>query len=153
MAEPPNPSPDKLLRQAGSLIASRKEAGDARLDDAQRTAVQDATTAVVQELRQGRTVAEIEQGLIQAGWPAQVAGGFILLVSRLLAKMYAVRTCLFGGLTLLALMLASVIVPLATEGEFSWLLAGLMVFIGLVCLLATVRNLQLCRRFRMVKPA
>jgi hypothetical protein len=148
MADTPDVKADAMLRQAGDLIGSRKESGNTPLDDTQKTMVQEATTTVIRELRRGRAVAEIEQDLRQAGWQPQVAGNFIVLVSRLLSKLYGVRTCLFAGLTCLSGMLASIIVSLAMHGEFTWFLAGAMVFIAVVCLLATVRNFQLWRRFR-----
>src|SRR5436190_23152690 len=130
MADASQTPSEELLRQAGSLISSRKESGNTPLDEAQRAAVQDATVTIVQALRRGVTVPEIEQDLVKMGWQQPVAGHFILLVGRLLSRMYGVRTCLFAGLTVLTAMLASLIVPLAKEGEFSWFLAVVMVLIG-----------------------
>jgi hypothetical protein len=149
MADTPNP--DDQLRQTAAILASRPEAGRVPLDEAQRTAVQEATLAVVRDLRGGKSVEEVEQGLIKAGWQPAMAGGFIRLVGQLLTKMYLVRTSLFALASVLTAMLASVVVPLAGEGQLSWMMAGLMVFITLVSMLAMFRNFQLWRRFRALK--
>lgn len=147
------PNSEELLRQAGSLIASRQEGATGPLAEQQRTAVQDATLSIVRDLREGKAAAEVERGLIRAGWQPAVAGGFIRLVSQMLARMYLVRTSIFALLTLVTGMLGSVLVPMAGADEFSWMGAGVVVFVSLVCLLGTVRNLQLWRRFRAAKSA
>jgi hypothetical protein len=146
-----NPNHDDQLRQTAAILTARPEAGKVPLDETQRTAVQEATLAVVRDLRGGKTVEEVEQGLIKAGWQAAMAGGFIRLVGQLLTKMYLVRTCLFAFASVLTAMLASVVLPLAGEGQLSWMMAGLMVFITLVSMLAMFRNFQLWRRFRALK--
>lgn len=148
MADDPQSHPDDALRQAGKLLAARQDAAPAPLAVGQRTAVQDATLSIVRDLRAGRSAAEIEQGLIGAGWQPGPAAGFIRLVSQLLARMYLVRTSISAGLTLITGMLASVLVPMARDAEFPWLTAGLVVFIAVVCGLATLRNVQLWRKFR-----
>ncbi|HQR06993.1 MAG TPA: hypothetical protein PLN21_09235, partial [Gemmatales bacterium] len=43
---------------------------------------------------------------------------------------------------------ASIAVPQAANGEFPWLAAGFSLLVATFCILATLRNLQLFRRFR-----
>lgn len=149
MAEDVSTPSEETLRQAGELIAARQEGTPQPLGEGQRTAVQDATLAIVRGLREGKTVATIEQGLIEAGWKAPVAVGFVRLVSQMLSRMYLVRMGIFAGLTLVTGMLASVVASMAWHGEFSWLEAGIVVLVTVVCLSAMLRNLQLWRKFRL----
>ncbi len=142
-------SAEESLRQAGELIAARQEGTALALGEGQRTAVQEATLAVVRELREGKEVAEIERGLVKAGWKGPVAEGFVRLVSRMLSRMYLVRTSIFAGLTLVTGMLASVTLSMAANGEFPWLGAGIVTLVTVVCLSGAVRNLQLWRKFRV----
>lgn len=142
------PNMDDFLRAAGPVVANRQENPTGKLTEEQRNALQDATVAIVRELRGGRTSEEIHTQLTGNGWKPDVAHGFIALVSQLLAKMYLQRTYIFTFLSIITGMLASIAVPQAANGEFPWLAAGFSLLVATFCILTTLRNLQLFRRFR-----
>ncbi len=142
------PNMDDFLRVAGPVVANRQENPTGKLSDEQKNALQDATVAIVRELRQGRSAEELQTQLTGHGWQPTVAHGFIALVSQLLAKMFLQRTYIFTFLSIITGMLASIAVPQAANGEFPWLAAGFSLLVATFCILATLRNLQLFRRFR-----
>jgi hypothetical protein len=148
MPDPVKPTMEDYLRAAGPVVASRQENPTSTLSVEQKNALQDATVAVVDEFREGRSADEIKAQLTSNGWQSPVADGFVALVSQLLAKMYLQRTYIFTALSVITSMLASIAVPQAAHGEFPWLAAGVSLFVAIVCILATLRNLQLYRKFR-----
>jgi len=148
MSDSVKPTMEDYLRAAGPVVASRQENPTGTLSAEQKSALQDATVAVVGEFREGRSADEIKNQLTSNGWQPPVAEGFIALVSQLLAKMYLQRTYIFTALSVITSMLASIAVPQAANGEFPWLAAGVSLLVATVCILATLRNLQLYRKFR-----
>jgi FAD/FMN-containing dehydrogenase len=142
------PTLEGYLRAAGPVLADRKENPTGSLSVEQKTALQEATVAVVNEFRKGRAATEIQTQLAGNGWKPEVADGFIALVSQLMAKMYLQRTWIFAALAVLTSMLASIAVPQAAAGEFPWIAAGFSLIVATVSILATLRNLQLFRRYR-----
>lgn len=148
MADSVQPSMDDFLRAAGPVVANRQGNPTGKLSEEQKSALQDATVAIVRELRQGRSSEEVQTQLTGHGWQPNVAHGFIALVSQLLAKMFLQRTYIFTFLSIITGMLASIAVPQAANGEFPWIAAGFSLLVATFCILATLRNLQLFRRFR-----
>lgn len=152
MADSVQSNMEDFLRTAGPVVANRQENPTEKLTDEQKAALQDATVAIVRELRQGRSAEEVQTQLTSHGWQPTVAHGFIALVSQLLAKMYLQRTYIFTFLSIITSMMASIAVPQAANGEFPWIAAGFSLMVATFSILATLRNLQLFRRFRQ-KPA
>lgn len=148
MPEEVKPTIEDYLRAAGPVVASRQENPTGTLTVEQKNALQDATVTVVDEFREGRSADEIKAQLTGNGWQPAVADGFVALVSQLLAKMYLQRTYILTALSVITSMLASIAVPQAANGEFPWLAAGVSLLVAIVCILATLRNLQLYRKFR-----
>ncbi len=145
------PTPQDIFRKAGPLIGQRKEEGAGPLPEDQRNAIQDATLTIVAALRNGRSPTQVCQEMVAAGWQEPVALGFIQLVSQLVAKMYVQRSLIMGLMALVTSMLASVLIPTAAANEFSWLAAGVVTLIAIICILGTVRNFQLWRKYRQKK--
>lgn len=148
MSESSKPTMDDYLKAAAPVLAARQQNPAGALSADQKTALQEATVGVVNEFRQGRSRTEIQARLAGNGWQPTIADGFIALVSQLLSKMYLQRTYIFATLSVITSMLASIAVPQAAADEFPWLAALFSLLVATVCILATLRNLQLYRRFR-----
>jgi len=138
---------EDYLRAAGPVVASRQENPTGTLSVEQKNALQDATVAVVDEFREGRSADEIKTQLTSNGWQPAVADGFVGLVSQLLAKMYLQRTYIFTACQSLPVWLASIAVPQRPMGV-SLVGSRVSLLVATVCILATLRNLQLYRKFR-----
>lgn len=148
MSSTPSPSVDDQLRTAGPVLVSRQTNPTGTLSPDEKNALQEATLAVVREFRQGHSAEEIQLKLTNHGWQDTVADGFIALVSQLLAKMYQQRTYIFAAMAVVTSMIASIALPQAAAGEFPWLAAILSLGIAIICVLGTLRNYQLYRRYR-----
>lgn len=142
------PTEEVYLRTAGPVMLARQENPTGSLTTEQKTALQEATLTVVREFRTGRSAEEIHTQLINNNWKSDVAHGFIALVSQLLSKMYLQRSFIFGGLAIFTSMLASIAVPEAAQGQFPWLAATLSAVVAGMCILGTLRHLQLYYRYR-----
>lgn len=141
-------SMDEYLKAAAPVVAQRQEQPTGKLSEVERTALQEASLAVVRQLRDGRTSQELQDELAAQGWKPEVAAGFIGLVSQLLAKMYLQRTWIFTGMSVFTCMIASMTVPQAAAGEFPWWGAVLSLGVAILSVLGALRNLQLYRQFR-----
>lgn len=148
MADAFKPNAEDSLNKAGPLMLRRQENPTGQLSETDKAYLSEATLAVVHEFRQGRSKDEVRTQLTEHGWNAEVATGFLGLVSQLLAKMYLQRTWIFAGLSLVTSMLASIAVPQAAANEFPWYAAVFSTGIALVCILGMLRNYQLYRQFR-----
>ncbi len=148
MPDEPRLTPDEYLQQAGPLMSARQANPTGPLTEQQRTALSEATLALVRQLRDGRTPDEIQSQLAEQGWNPSVAQGFLALVSQLLAKMYLQRTYIFIALALVTSMLASIAIPQAVAGDFPGWAGIVSTIVAITCILGLLRNYQLYRQFR-----
>ena len=152
MTDSVKPTMEDYLGAAGRLLPAGRRIRRALFLPSKRLPCRMRQSLWCGEFRDGRSAEEIKNQLTSNGWQPPVAEGFIALVSQLLAKMYLQRTYIFTFLSVITSMLASIAVPQAANGEFPWLAAGVSLLVATVCILATLRNLQLYRRFRQ-QPA
>lgn len=142
------PDAEDSLSKAGPLMQRRQDNPSGQMSENDKAYLSEATLAVVRELRQGRSQSEVLTQLTNYGWNADVAQGFLGLVSQLLSKMYFQRTWIFAGMSIITSMIASIALPQAANNEFPWLAALCSLGIAVVCILGMLRNYQLYRQFR-----
>ena len=140
-----------ILTQAGKIMAARRTAmlaGETPpMDKGHRERLQDATMILIRKFQTGSTSDEVAQSLVEAGWGAESATGFVIMLRRLVQRMYRQRMYMFGFFTLTGAMLASVLIPLAFQGQMEWWYA---VIVSLACcffVFSAVMQWRMSKRF------
>lgn len=113
-----------ILHKAGKVMAARRQAmeGDQPppIDPGHRDVLQAATLGLIREMNNGVSSEEAAEQMVQAGWTADGATGFLMVVRRLMYRMHRGRAMVFLFFSFTGIMLASVLVPIAYQGEIGW---------------------------------